>query len=42
MTENLLLPFNGQLNLRNAYDWDRDQVSFSSQAFAFTKTAANN
>ena len=28
-TEILLLPCNGQLDLRNAYNWDRDQVSFS-------------
>jgi hypothetical protein len=28
MTEILLPPFNGQLNLRNAYNWDRNQVSF--------------
>src|SRR5271154_6547662 len=28
MTENLLLPFNGRLNLRDAYGWKRSQVSF--------------
>ena len=29
MAEILLLPFNGQLNLRDAYNWNRNQVSFS-------------
>jgi hypothetical protein len=28
MTEVLLLPFNGRLNLRNAYNWNQSQVSF--------------
>ena len=26
MTEILLLPFNGQLNIRNTYNWNRSQV----------------
>jgi hypothetical protein len=29
MTEILLLPFNGQLDLRDAYNWNRARVSFS-------------
>src|SRR4051812_23292286 len=31
LTENLLLPFNSQLNLRDAYNWNRDEVFFSPQ-----------
>ena len=31
MTENLLLAFNGQLNLRDAYNWNRGEVFVSSQ-----------
>jgi len=33
MTEILLLPFNGQLNLRNAYNWNRNQVSLPDMLF---------
>ena len=40
MTEILLLPFNGQLNLRNAYNWDRNQVSFFPNMWF--QTAAKN
>jgi hypothetical protein len=38
MTETLLLAFNGQLNLRNAYNWNRSQVSFFLTCY--TKTTA--
>ena len=41
MIEILLLPFNGQLNLRDAYNWSRSRVSFFL-IFTYTKTAANN
>jgi hypothetical protein len=42
MTEILLLPFNGQLNLRNAYNWNRNQVSLPDMLLTYTKTAAKN
>jgi len=43
MTEILLLPFNGQLNLRNAYNWNRNQVNFFPNVrLIYTKTAAKN
>ena len=41
MTENLLPAFNGQLDLRTAYNWNRSEVSFLDMRLICIKTAAN-
>jgi hypothetical protein len=41
MTENLLPAFNGQLDLRIAYNWNQSEVSFPDMRLIYTKTATN-
>jgi hypothetical protein len=38
MTENLLPAFNGQLDLRTAYNWNRSEVSFLDMRLICIKT----